>query len=118
VMCGILLVPVAWTHYFVMLILPLSALVGYLIREPRDGVWRTFRLTLVAIAVLSGIYTLSSILQGPMTALGMRSVVMIPRSIGLYCASTLILSGAFIYVLLGKKMDETVGDRARRHSGS
>jgi alpha-1,2-mannosyltransferase len=100
VMWGMLLVPVAWTHYFVMLILPLTAIVGYLLREPHDAAWRTLRATFGATVVLASLYTLTSILQGPLTWLGMRSVVMVPRSVGLYCFASLILSAGLLFTLI------------------
>jgi len=101
VMWGILLVPVAWTHYFVILILPLTGIAAYLFYEAHDHTWRTLRRTLIGVGILAAIYTSTSILQGPLTALGLRAVVMIPRSVGLYCAATLLLCGVLLYVLLG-----------------
>ena len=105
VMWGILLVPVAWTHHFVVLILPLTGVTAYLFHEKHDQTWRTLRWALVAVAILAAIYTSTSILQGPLTALGLRAVVMIPRSIGLYCAATLVLSVVLLYVLLRSSND-------------
>jgi hypothetical protein len=103
-MFGLLIIPTAWSHYFSLLVFPLASAMLHFHDGASAGDRRLLRRSLIAVAVLSGVYALASLLYPLVedTSLGLgRAIIMVPRSIGLYCWATLILGGTFVYLLAG-----------------
>jgi hypothetical protein len=99
---GLVVVPVAWIHYFCMLLLPLTAIACYLRYEAPGPTARWLRMGVTAVVILTAVFVLTSIVRGPLEGSPARAVVMTIRSLGAYCWSTLLLAGVFSYILTGR----------------
>ena len=99
-MFGLLLVPTSWSHYFVLLLLPLAAAWAHVQSDAPESSRALLRRALIAFTALSAAYTLTSIVR---PAAEQHSywlkIVMLPRSAGLLCIATLVLGVAFARVL-------------------
>jgi alpha-1,2-mannosyltransferase len=93
-LAGLLIIPTSWSHYFSLWVLPLAAAFSYARFGPDEGSRRTMRRALVAMAVLIGLYSLSSLVRPLVEERPLLlSIAMVPRSAGLFCFATLVLFG-------------------------
>jgi hypothetical protein len=99
-MLGLLLVPTAWSHYYVLLVFPLAAARAYLREGASPGERRLLRWGILSFALLAILYAVTSLIRPLVERASIwHDLVMIPRSAGMLCWGTLVL-GAAIWRLL------------------
>jgi hypothetical protein len=108
-MLGLLVVPTSWSHYFVLLLFPLTAACALLRHQAtpgEPGVFAPLRRSLLLFGACSVLYTATSLIRPLAESPSLwHDLVMIPRSAGLLCWGTLILGAAFWRLLRKNAVD-------------